>query len=100
MQDQPMIPGHVLPLCASCAHRGDDFHPMPCGRCFWQGARHYKPDLQRDGDGAVQCSGFAPADAPDTREGDRDIAVSGAASAEPHCSLAFFSASFDIGGNP
>jgi hypothetical protein len=56
-----LIPGHCLPLCVTCAHRGDDLsHPQPCGRCFWQGAHHHSPSIAVDGDGVVVCGDFAP----------------------------------------
>jgi hypothetical protein len=52
-------PGHCLPLCASCAHRGSDLsHPNPCGRMRWEGHRHVKPALSIDGDGVVTCGDF------------------------------------------
>jgi hypothetical protein len=55
------IPGHVLPLCVSCIHRGDPFHPMPCGRCRWEGPYHRQPALERDADGAV-CGDYEQAE--------------------------------------
>ena len=54
-------PGHCLPLCASCAHRGSDLsHPNPCGRMRWEGHRHVKPALSIDADGVVGCSDYTP----------------------------------------
>jgi hypothetical protein len=58
--DHP-IPGRVLSLCASCTHRTPDLsHPSPCSMVRWDGPRHVKPHLDRDGD-AVVCSDCSPA---------------------------------------
>jgi hypothetical protein len=59
---RPLIPGHCLPLCATCTHRTADLsHPQPCGRVRWEGAKHHKPDLKRwECDGAVTCGDYSP----------------------------------------
>ena len=58
MDSPRVIFGHVPGLCCRCAHQGQDLsHPQPCGRCFWQGAKHRKPTLTADGDG-VTCGDF------------------------------------------
>ena len=59
------IPGHVLPLCASCRHRTSDLsHPSPCDRVRWIGPVHVKPALVVDGDGVVRCRDYEPAGQP------------------------------------
>jgi hypothetical protein len=56
-----LIPGHCLPLCASCAHRGPDLsHPMPCHRVRWEGHKHVVPTIVADADGVVGCSDYTP----------------------------------------